>query len=92
MLMLTADRFKVRLELARGPQQLIALGLHFLGVLLVLMSTLDEGQHLLPCLLSIGDCLLMSDAKIHHFATKVGHPLLRLRKPRLGCVSPPCLL
>jgi hypothetical protein len=44
MLTLTADGFKLGLELQRGSQQLVVLVLHILGLLLVLMSTLDEGQ------------------------------------------------
>jgi hypothetical protein len=48
MLTLTADRFKPGLELARGPQQLVVLVPHLLGLLLVLTSALNEGQQLLP--------------------------------------------
>jgi hypothetical protein len=43
MFTLTADGFKLGLELLRGLQQLIVLVLHLLGLLLVLTSTLDEG-------------------------------------------------
>jgi hypothetical protein len=41
---LTTDRFKLGLQLRRGPQQLVVLALHLLGLLLVLVSALDEGQ------------------------------------------------
>jgi hypothetical protein len=55
------------------------------------MSALDEGQKLLPRILSIGDRLLMSDAEICHFVAEAGHPLLGLHKPCLGravlCIS-----
>jgi hypothetical protein len=92
MLTLTADGFKLGLELFRGPQQLITLVLHLLGLVLVLKSALDEDQQLLPCLLSVGDRLLMSDAEIRHFAVEVGHPLLGLCKPCLGHGGPSHLL
>jgi hypothetical protein len=43
LLTLMADGFEHRLELPRGPQQLVALILHLLGLLLVLTSVLNEG-------------------------------------------------
>jgi hypothetical protein len=43
-LTLMADGFELRLELPRGPQQLVVLIIHLLGLLLVLTSMLDEGQ------------------------------------------------
>jgi hypothetical protein len=43
LLTLMADGFELRLELPRGPQQLVALILHLLGLLLVLTSVLNEG-------------------------------------------------
>jgi hypothetical protein len=92
MLTLTADGFKLGLELPRGPQQLIALTLHLLGLLLVLASALDEGQMLLSRLLCVDDRLPTSDAEIRHFAVKVDHLLLGLRKSSLGRGGPLCPL
>jgi hypothetical protein len=92
MLTLMADGFKLGLQPLRGPQQLITLVLHLLGLLLVLMGMLNEGQQLLPCLLSVSDRLSISDAEIRHFAVEVGHLLLGLCKPCLSHGGPLCLL
>jgi hypothetical protein len=43
-LTLMADGPELELELPGDPQQLVALVLHFLGLLLVLASTLDKGK------------------------------------------------
>jgi hypothetical protein len=44
MLTLTVDGPELALELPGGPQQLVTLVLHFLGLLLVLVSMLNKGQ------------------------------------------------